>query len=372
MSQLLGTPVGLWARIKESLDWVVLTLAFSITTLAVVNLDSAGIGDWTGKVEVQLRWVGIGSVAMLVFAALDYRIIYRSAYVAYFGGLMLLALVPFFGIRVNNATRWLGVGEFRIQPSELFKVVVIAALARYLHDLPPKQQKGLRHLVVAFAMVLVPVAFVVRQPDLSTGVITLLIALSILSVTELTLRSMLAVSSVGVLSFVGGWRFLGEYQRKRIDVWLNPELYADNEGYQTIQGMISVGNGGFFGQGVRNGTQNVLHFLPERFTDFPFAVYAEEWGFVGCTMLLTLYFSLVLWSVNLASQARDRFGALLCTGVSAMLFWHIVINVGMVLQLVPVAGIGMPFFSFGGSNVLTTMIGVGFLISVSRARHVRR
>jgi rod shape determining protein RodA len=164
---------------------------------------------------------------------------------------------------------------------------------------------------------------------------------------------------------------MADYQRRRVDVWLNPELYADNEGYQTTQAMISVGNGSFFGRGVDQGTQNVLGFLPEPFTDFPFAVYAEEWGFVGGAMVLVLYMCLVLWAVNLASQAKDRFGALLCAGVAALFLWHVVINIGMVLQLTPVSGITLPFFSAGGSNVLTMMIGLGILMSVSRSRHQR-
>jgi rod shape determining protein RodA len=200
----------------------------------------------------------------------------------------------------------------------------------------------------------------------------LIIALSLLVVTGLRLRSMLVLASVAVLSFALGWRYMAEYQRKRVDVWLDPELYADNEGYQTMQAMISVGNGGFFGRGVDKGTQNVLGFLPEPFTDFPFAVYAEEWGFVGGAMLLTLYMSLVLWAINIGSQARDRFGALACVGVAALMFWHVVINIGMVLQLLPVSGITLPFFSAGGSNVLTMMIALGILMSVSRSRQYRR
>ena len=221
-------------------------------------------------------------------------------------------------------------------------------------------------------MVLVPAVFVIRQPDLGTGIFIILISISMLAVTELRLRSFLTLGSAGVLAFALMWRYgMLEYQRTRIDVWLNPELYADDKGYQTIQAVISVGNGGFFGRGVHAGTQNVLRFLPERFTDFPFAVYAEEWGFVGCAMVLALYMALVLWAINLASQARDRFSALLCIGVAALFFWHVVINVGMVLQVFPVVGITLPFFSLGGSNVLTMMIALGVLMSVSRSRQYR-
>ena len=370
MNPLLDDPTGLLARIRHSLDWVVLTLTFAVVTLAIINLNSVGEGDWTGRVATQLRWLGIGTVVMLIVTFIDYRVMYRAAYAAYAFGVTLLLLVPLYGITVNNAKRWLGTIDYRIQPSELMKVIMIVALARYLHD-TPKDQTRLKRLAVPFLMVLVPGSLVIRQPDLGTGIIILIIAFSLVAATGLRVRAILAVLSAGVLSLVLGWRYMADYQRKRIDVWLDPELYADNEAYQTIQAMISVGNGGFFGRGLGQGTQNDLGFLPEPYTDFPFAVYAEEWGFLGTAMVLVLYMSITLWSINIASQARDRFGALLCIGVASLFFWHVVINIGMVLQLLPVSGITLPFFSAGGSSVLTMMIGLGMLMSVSRSRQYR-
>lgn len=370
MNPLLDDPTGLLARIRHSLDWVVLTLTFAVVTLAIINLNSVGEGDWTGRVATQLRWLGIGTVVMLIVTFIDYRVMYRAAYAAYAFGVTLLLLVPLYGITVNNAKRWLGTIDYRIQPSELMKVIMIVALARYLHD-TPKDQTRLKRLAVPFLMVLVPGTLVIRQPDLGTGIIILIIAFSLVAATGLRVRAILAVLSAGVLSLVLGWRYMADYQRKRIDVWLDPELYADNEAYQTIQAMISVGNGGFFGRGLGQGTQNDLGFLPEPYTDFPFAVYAEEWGFLGTAMVLVLYMSITLWSINIASQARDRFGALLCIGVASLFFWHVVINIGMVLQLLPVSGITLPFFSAGGSSVLTMMIGLGMLMSVSRSRQYR-
>lgn len=371
MSDLLGRPRDLWGRLRHSVDWVVVLLAFGVITLALLNLNSAGKGDWSGRVATQLRWVALGTGLMFAFAAIDYRLIYRVAYAAYAFGVGLLFLVPIVGIKVNGARRWLGTVDYRIQPSELMKILLVVVLARYLHDISVKELRGMRTLAIPFAMVLIPAALIIQQPDLGTGVMVLLIAFPVLSVTRLHLRTMLGAGLAGVLSFALGWRYLADYQRKRIDVWLDPELYADDEGYQTIQAMISVGNGGFFGRGVDQGTQNVLGFLPEPFTDFPFAVFAEEWGFVGGSMLLTLYLGITLWSINIASQARDRFGALLCTGVAALFFWHVLMNMGMVLQIFPVTGITLPFISAGGSNVLTMMIGLGILMSVSRARQWR-
>ncbi len=365
----LGRPRSLPRRMLQSIDWVLVTIVASIITLALINLNSAGAGDWTGKILTQIRWLGLGTIAAAIAGSLDYRFLHRIAYAAYLFGLGLLALVPLIGVMRNDARRWLEFGEYQFQPSELMKVLLIMALARYISDLPPKQHKRLRHLVIPFAMFLVPVMLIVKQPDLSTGIISILVSMTILALTELTLKALLTLLSAGVGLFMLGWGFfMHKYQRSRIDVWLNPEAYADNEGYQTIQAMIGVGNGGFFGRGVGKGTQNVLDFLPYGDTDFPFAIYAEEWGFVGGAMVLAMFLCLVLWAINLASQARDRFGALLCIGVASMFFFHVTINIGMVLQLLPVTGITIPFFSLGGSNALAMMLGIGILMSVSRSR----
>lgn len=368
----LGRPRSGFRRLVRSIDWVVVTLVGGIVALALINLNSAGAGDWSGKIQVQMRWLGLGTVAAVFVAALDYRVLHRLAYAAYLFGLGLLGLVPVIGVMRNDARRWLELGDYQFQPSELMKIFLIAALARHLSDRPSKAPRRLRHLVVPFLMFLAPVVLIVNQPDLSTGIICSLVSLTILALTELSLKSILALLSTGVAMFMLGWAFfMHKYQRSRIDVWLNPEAYADKEGYQTIQAMIGVGNGGFFGRGVGQGTQNTLDFLPYGDTDFPFAVYAEEWGFLGAAMVLAMFVALVLWSLGLASQARDRFGALLCVGVSALFFFHLIINVGMVLQLLPVTGITIPFFSLGGSNALAMMIGVGILLSVSRSRHQR-
>lgn len=368
---LLENPRGWLAKAWQSVDWVLVTLAFAIIALALVNLNSAGAGDWTGRVAAQTRWVVLGTVVMFVVSALDPKTIYQLAYVAYSFGIGLLMLVPVIGIKVNNARRWLGGGSYRLQPSEVMKVIIIIALARYLHDIYTREHRSRRQLVLPFAMVLLPFALIAMQPDLGTAVMLLLIGFSVLSVTGLRVRSIVGLLGASAISFVVGWRYMADYQRKRIDVWLNPELYADSDGYQTIQAILSVGNGGFFGRGLNQGSQNGLGFLPEPYTDFPFAVYAEEWGYIGTTMLLTLYMCMTLWAINIASQARDRFGALVCAGVAALFFWHVVINIGMVLQLVPVSGITLPFFSAGGSNVLTMMIGLGLVMSVSRSRQSR-
>jgi rod shape determining protein RodA len=192
-----------------------------------------------------------------------------------------------------------------------------------------------------------------------------------LAVTEFDFKTLLTLLVAGGISLVVAWSFFMQgYQTKRIDVWLDPESHPD-EAYQIVQARTAVGNGGFFGRGIGQGTQNVLDFVPYKESDFSFAVFAEEWGFVGSTMLLALYMSLVLWAINLASQARDRFAACLCVGIAAMFLWHAVLNVGVVLEFFPNTGLPLPFFSHGGSSVVTLMIALGMLMSISRSREWR-
>jgi rod shape determining protein RodA len=371
---LITGPQTWWTELRRSIDWVVVTLAFGIITLALINLNSTEGGDWGGDlVRDQLRFVAIGTVLMIGAAAVDYRVYYRVAYPIYAIGFGFVLLVTIVGTTTNNATRWLDLAFVRFQPSELMKLVLVIGLARYLHRLARKDGRRtlIQTLVLPGLLVLTPALLVIQQPDLSTGIILILIALSVLAVTEFDLKTLITLLVAGGISFMVAWSFfLQGYQTKRIDVWLDPESHPD-EAYQIVQARTAVGNGGFFGRGIGQGTQNVLDFVPYKESDFSFAVFAEEWGFVGSTMLLALYMSLVLWAINLASQARDRFAACLCVGIGAMFLWHTVLNVGVVLEFFPNTGLPLPFFSHGGTSVLTLMMALGVLMSVSRSREWR-
>lgn len=371
---LITGPQTWWTELRRSIDWVVVTLAFGIITLAMINLNSAEGGDWSGElIREQLRNVAIGTVLMVGVAAVDYRVYYRVAYPVYAIGFGFVLLVTVVGTTTNNATRWLDLAFVRFQPSELMKLLLVVGLARYLHRLARKDARRtlVQTLVLPGLLVLTPALLVIQQPDLSTGIILILIALSVLAVTEFDLKTMLTLLVAGGISLMVAWSFFMQgYQTKRIDVWLDPESHPD-EAYQIVQARTAVGNGGFFGRGIGQGTQNVLDFVPYKESDFSFAVFAEEWGFVGSTMLLALYMSLVLWAINLASQARDRFAACLCVGIGAMFLWHAVLNVGVVLEFFPNTGLPLPFFSHGGSSVVTLMIALGMLMSISRSREWR-
>ncbi|MCA9713978.1 MAG: rod shape-determining protein RodA [Myxococcales bacterium] len=340
-----------------------------LATAGVLTLYSVAGGNWQPWALQHAMRFTVSLGLLIVFGLISMRYWMALAYPIYFVALIALALVPIIGEVNMGAQRWIDVGHFQFQPSELMKVLLVMVLARYLHDLPRERKGRPLDMLAPFAFIGLPVAFIIVQPDLSTSIICILIGTSVIALTRLSLRTILTLLSVGLVLFTLGWvSFMRDYQRSRIDVWLNPEAYADDEGYQTIQAITSVGNGGFFGRGAGQGTQNKLGFLPYGETDFPFAVFAEEWGFAGCALGLSLFLCLILWSLNVASRARDRFAALLAVGVAALFFWHVIINIGMVLQLLPVTGVTLPFFSVGGSNALTLMIGIGLLISVSRER----
>lgn len=371
---LITGPQTWWTRLRRSIDWVLVTLTIGIITIALINLDSATGGGWKSEfVADQLRFVAIGTVMMIGAASIDYRIYYRIAYPAYAIGFAFVLLVTIVGTTTNNATRWLNIGFVKFQPSELMKLVLVMGMARYLHRITRREDKRalIRKLAWPAVMVAIPALLVIKQPNLSTGIMLMLIAGSLLAVTELDFKRLVALVGAGLIAFTVAWSFfLQGYQTERVDVWLDPEAHPD-KAYQIIQARTAVGNGGFFGRGIEQGTQNVLEFVPYKESDFAFAVFAEEWGFVGCTMVLTLYLLLVLWAINLASQARDRFAACLCIGIGAMIFWHVVLNVGVVLEFFPNTGLPLPFFTHGGSNVVTMMLALGVLMSVSRSRQWR-
>ena len=371
---LIMGPQTWWTRLRRSIDWVIVLLTAGIVTLALINLNSAEGGGWSGPlIRDQMMFVGMGTVLMIGAASIDYRVYYRAAYPIYAIGVGLVLLVTLVGTTMNKAERWLDIGFVRFQPSELMKLALVIGLARYLHRLGRKEARRtlVQTLLLPAVMVMVPAILVIKQPHLSTGILLMLIALSILAVTEFDLKTLITLLSAGVVTFMVAWSFfLHNYQTQRVDVWLDPESHPD-EAYQIIQARTAVGNGGFFGRGIGQGTQNRLDFVPYKESDFSFAVFAEEWGFVGSTMLLALYMSLVLWAINLASQARDRFAACLCVGIAAIIMWHAALNVGVVLEFVPNTGLPLPFFTHGGTNVVTIMLALGVLMSVSRSRKWR-
>jgi rod shape determining protein RodA len=314
----------------------------------------------------QVSWLALGAAIFVGVATLDYRLISRLSYVFYASGLVLLLGVLVGGKMVGGGRRWFDLGSFHVQPSELMQVLTVLALGKYLNDSPALEGRSWRHLAIPVVIVGLPAALIAKQPDFGTAFLFLLIFFTIMLTARLKLKTLAAIGGMAVLAASPVYKnLLHEYQRKRVEAFFNP---TSEGAYQTRQALNAIGSGRFLGKGYMHGTQIRLRHFPALWTDFPFAVWAEEWGFLGCLVVLLLYTFLILWVLKIASEARDRFGATVCVGVAAMLFWHVAINIGMVTGILPVVGVTLPLISYGGSSVLTTMVALGIVMNVSVRR----
>jgi len=371
---MLGKPLS--ARARDHIDWPLFICVALIAVLGVVNLYSAtSVYFGTSRSALsefyinQVYWLAIGGVAGALVAAVDYRHIERFGYLIYTLGVSSLILVFILARDVRGAARWINIGSYTFQPSEFMKICLIIALAKYLHDDPRNEERNLRDLAVPAVLTLVPTLLIARQPDLGTSLVLVLIFVSIAAITRVKRRSILSFLAVAPLAGAIIWQYALPYQRARVESFLNQEADLSGAGFHAYHARIAIGNGGLFGQGFMNGMQNQYRFLPDQYTDFPYPVFAEEWGFVGTLVLLGLYGFLVVWSIRIASLARDRFGAVVAVGCGALIFWHCVINLGMSSGLLPVVGMTLPLFSYGGSSVMTVLLAVALLMNVSMRRY---
>lgn len=360
-------------RLFIHFDWGLLGIVLLIASIGILNLYSVTSNEETAGTPFYLKqvlWLAIGLAAMLVIAFVEYRFYTDFAYIVYATAVILLILVLGYGIITSGAQRWVRVGPLTFQPSEFVKISLILALAKFFQRYPGREGYSLRDLALPFLLLFLPMILILKQPDLGTAIILLLVFLSILIFVKVRWSSLITLGVIGVSILPLVWRFLKDYQRQRIITFFNPELDPLGAGYHLIQSKIAVGSGGILGKGFMKGTQCRLGFLPEQHTDFIFSALGEEWGLVGCFIVVGLYFLLILWGLRIAIGSKDRFGAILCFGVVAMLFWHTFINIAMVLGLMPVVGIPLPLFSYGGSFLLSTLIGIGLLLNVSMRRYL--
>lgn len=361
-------------RLISHFDWTLFLLTLAFALLGIMTIYSANFNiaeEHAGALPSrQFLWLGLGMIMMFTAIAFDYHYMDRLAYPAYAVILGLLFLVLFFGHSGGGSQRWIHLGFFRMQPSEPAKLAIVLVMAKYLQQDEPTRGYRLRDLWVPFVMMMPLVVLTLVQPDLGTAIILTLVFLSMLLVGGLRLKSFLCLVGAGLASLPVGWHFLRAYQRQRILTFLDPDLDPLGAGYHVIQSKIAIGSGQLFGKGYLHGTQNRLDFLPAQHTDFIFAVFSEEWGFAGCVFLLTLYFIMFLYSLRLMERAKDRFGALLVFGMLSILFWHVIINVAMVTGLMPVVGVPLPMFSYGGSSLASILFAVGIMINVSMRRYI--
>jgi rod shape determining protein RodA len=358
--------------LREHFDWVLFIAVAVLAVIGVINLYSATSvlrGTHSEDYIQQIYWLVGGGILASVVATIDYRQYERLGYALYALGIVLLVLVFILGREIRGSSRWIYIGSYSFQPSEFMKLFLVIALAKYLHDDPQSEGRAMKDLVGPTLITAVPTALVLLQPDLGTALILVLVFVSICALMHIRGRTLLALGAAGAILAPVFWSYgLRGYQNERVTAWLNPNENILGYNWDPHQARIAVGNGGWLGRGFLRGSQNQFLFLHEQHSDFPFPVFAEEWGVIGSLTLLGLYGFLVLWCLRVASSAKDRFGAVLAVGVASIIFWHTLFNLGMATGLLPVVGVTLPLFSYGGSSVMTILIGVGLVMNVSIRR----
>lgn len=360
-----------FSRLDFNFAFVILAL----NLIGLINLYSATHGLYSkDKMDLfwmQLAWLSVGWSIFLAMTLLDYKFFTALAYVLYGLNLGALIFVEFFGTTSYGATRWIDLGFMRYQPSETMKMIVVLVLARICSKRDPQNGMGLLDLAWPVTLALIPFILVVKQPDLGTAMMLMAITGSMLIFVGVRRAILIFAAITAVIAAPLAWNFgLKEYQKNRVLTFLSPGRDPRGTGYNSIQSKIAVGSGKVLGKGFRKGTQSQLEFLPERHTDFIFSVLSEEHGFIGSITTLGLFVILYLMAIRIAISARDKAGALIVIGVSSYLFWHMFVNMSMVIGLLPIVGVPLPLLSYGGSSLLTTMTGLGLISSVAYRRYL--
>jgi len=346
----------------KSMDLVILFLVIIISSISLFILSSLDFNN-KGLVEKHSLRIIFSLLVFLIVASINIKTWYKFSYLFYGFVILLLILVDFYGLTGKGAKRWLDIGIFNLQPSELMKIGVIMALARYYQYIKTDEIDRVKNLVIPITLIIIPFILVIKQPDLGTALFILFVAISILWLAGLNLK----IFTFGTLSLLIlaplSISFLKPYQKQRILTFLNPENDPTGAGYHVIQSKIAIGSGGFFGKGYMQGSQSNLSFLPEPHTDFIFTAFAEQFGFFGSLILLTLFLILIFRIDSISKISRSTFGRLLCFGISFNFFAYIAINIGMVTGLLPVVGVPIPIMSYGGTAMLTSMFALGLVVS---------
>ena len=352
-------------RLTEGIDAPLMVLVFALSLLGLAALFSASYEN-LGRVTSQLGNLGVAFLAMWLVAQIPPQTLMRFAVPAYAVGLALLVAVAVAGDVVNGARRWLHVGVTRFQPSEMMKLAVPMMLAWYFHK--HESALKLRDFALGAVILLVPFALIARQPDLGTAALVGATGFYVIFFAGIHWKVLAWLAALGIGAMFPLWGMLHDYQRRRILTLLDPTTDPLGAGYHIIQSTIAVGSGGFAGKGWLNGTQAHLEFIPERHTDFIFAVYSEEFGLIGNGVLLILYALLVGRGLMIAANAPTVFARLFAGAIALMFFTYAFVNMGMVSGILPVVGVPLPFLSYGGTALLTLFIGVGVLMSVNKHR----
>jgi len=370
----------LFKDILSNLEWRILLLTTALSVIGIATIySSCYYPEFYGENffiaaqsywKKQLLWFLIGFGVMVFLIFFDYRIIVRYAYVIYFVSFILLFLVLVAGDVKSGSRRWISLAGINIQPSEFIKIATIIVLSRFISDFRTGEPLTFSEVFYPLAIAGLPAFLIILQPDLGTAISVGVILVCYLFAAGLQ-RKVYIYGAITLLTSSGiMWFFLEDYQRGRIMTLFNPEADPLGSGYNIIQSKIAVGSGGLLGKGFLHGSQGQLKFLPESHTDFIFSVFAEEWGFMGVVILLGLFISLIFLCLKVSLDARDKCGALLSFGISAFLLFQVIVNISMVIGLMPVVGIPLPLFSYGGSSMVSTMASIGIILSVGGRRYI--
>ena len=360
-------------RLLSNFDWFLCGIVLLICIIGIVALNSATSGSMEmGRYPTrQVYWILVGIGIIFVTVLIDYRIFARWGYFFHACVIGLLVLVTLFGTGGPGSPveRWLAVGPVFIQPSEFAKYTLVLSLSHYFRDSRRVGSLGLLDLIWPTLLMSIPFVLIVDQPDLGTAMLLLIVFCPIIFLVGIKIRTMLMAGASALICVPFVWFYvLKPYQKARVLTFLDPDRDPLGTGYHVIQSKIAVGSGQLWGKGFGEGTQGQLNFLPAHHTDFIFSVFSEEWGFVGDAVVLMLFLVLALWSLSNVLKTKDRVSAVLTVGVVTIITVQAMINMGMVLGLMPVVGVPLPFFSYGGSAMLSMMFGIGLLLNIRMRR----
>lgn len=370
MRSTLTAPDLTLGRKLLSINWFLVLMIITVAGVGFAMLFSAAGGDMQPWAERQMVRFGVALGVMIVVATIDIRLWLRYAYALYFVSLALLVAVEVTGHVGMGAQRWISLGFINIQPSELMKIFLVLALARFYHASAIEDVGRVSRLIVPLTLMIAPTVLIVRQPDLGTAIMVAMTGAAVLFLAGVRLWKFALVGVACLAAAPIAWQFLHEYQKKRVLTFLNPETDPLGAGYHIIQSKIALGSGGLMGKGFMQGPQSHLHFLPEMQTDFIFTMLAEEMGLVGALGLIVLYAIIVIYGTVIAARSRNQFGRLVAGGITTTFFLYVFINIAMVTGLIPVVGVPLPLVSYGGTVMMTIMIGFGLIISVGVHREV--
>ncbi|MBI4925978.1 MAG: rod shape-determining protein RodA [Bdellovibrio sp.] len=363
--------LGSYEEEFKKFNWNLLIIEVILFGIGIWNLMSATIvqGKSMGLYRTQLLWFGIGMILTALVLLVHYSAFSRLAYVIYFANLICLVLVLFIGKSSLGAKRWLGFGNFGIQPSEFMKLSMVICLAKFFESDRNLGGYSFRDLVLPTLLLIIPCGLIAMEPDLGTGLIIMLVGLSMFLFMKIQAKTLLILGICATILLPLSYQFvLKPYQKQRLTSFIDPMGDPKGSGWNSLQSKIAIGSGKLFGKGYKKGTQSQLNFLPEHHTDFIFSVFGEEHGFVGCAIIVLLFFAFLLNGLSVAYQSNDKFGLLLAFGISLTFFWQIFINLGMVMGMLPIVGVPLPFLSYGGSSLVTSLFSVAVLTNIANKK----